>query len=153
MRVAEDDPRAHRHELVGEEQPVLEHLLEQEHRAPRLGGHSEGDRGAVGREGGPGPILDLRNVPTDVVLDVQLLAGRDAYGSVSELDTHTEPRKRREDRDEILGLHAIDGQIPARDGSEPDEAGDLDVVGPDRPLTTAEAVDALDSEHVRLDAL
>ena len=37
VRVAEDDARAHRDELVGEEQPVLEHLLEDEHRPARLG--------------------------------------------------------------------------------------------------------------------
>src|SRR5262249_20893773 len=43
MRVAEDDPRPHVDELVDEEQPALEHLLEDEHGAPGLRGDSESD--------------------------------------------------------------------------------------------------------------
>ena len=50
VRVAEDDPRAHRDELVREEQPVLEHLLEDQHRPARLRRDGERDRGA-GRPG------------------------------------------------------------------------------------------------------
>src|SRR5439155_7715344 len=37
VRVTEDDPRAHRDELVDEEEPALEHLLEDEDRTSGLG--------------------------------------------------------------------------------------------------------------------
>ena len=50
VRVAEDDPRAHVDELVDEEQAVLEHLLEDQHRALGLRRDGEGDRREVGRE-------------------------------------------------------------------------------------------------------
>ena len=74
VRVAEDDPRAHRDELVDEEQPVLEHLLEDEHGASRLCRDGDRDRGQVGGERGPDAALDLRDLTAEVVLDVQVLA-------------------------------------------------------------------------------
>ena len=37
VRVAEDDPRAHADQLVDEEEAALEHLLEDQDRAARLG--------------------------------------------------------------------------------------------------------------------
>ena len=43
--IAQRDPSAHRDQLVDEEQPVLEHLLEDQHGAAGLGGESERDRG------------------------------------------------------------------------------------------------------------
>ena len=153
VRVAEDDPRAHRDELVREEQPVLEHLLEEQHRSPRLRRDRERDRRAVGRERGPGAVFDLRNVPADVVLDVELLARRDAHRAVPELDAHAEPGERRQDRDQVFRPHAVDGHVAARDRREPDEARDLDVIGADRPLAATERVDPLDAQDVRLDAL
>ena len=84
---------------------------------------------------------------------MQLLAGRHAHAFVAQLDVHAEPCKRRQDRDEIVGLHAVDGQVAAGDRSEADEACDLDVVRADRPFAATEAVDALDLEDVRLDSL
>ena len=68
--VAQRDPSAHRDELVDEEEAVLEHLLEDQDLAVRLGGEGEGDRGKVGREGGPGPVLDLRDGAAEVGLDL-----------------------------------------------------------------------------------
>src|SRR5918998_934291 len=53
--IADRDLRAHRDELVDEEQAVLEHLLEDQDRALGLGRERHRDRGEVGREGGCRP--------------------------------------------------------------------------------------------------
>ena len=62
VRIAQRDARAHEHELVGEEQAVLEHLLEDQDRALGLGRERDGDRGQVGRERRPWAVLDLRRL-------------------------------------------------------------------------------------------
>ena len=69
VRVAEHDARAHRDELVDEEQPVLEHLLEDHDRAVGLGRDGRGDAGEVGRERRPGAVVDLRDGVALVGLD------------------------------------------------------------------------------------
>ena len=56
-------------ELVDEEQAVLEHLLEDQDRPPRLRRDRERDRREVGRERGPRPVLDLRDLAAEVVPD------------------------------------------------------------------------------------
>ena len=43
----------------------------------------ERDRGQVGGERGPGAVLDLRDLAAEVVLDDELLAGRDADGRLA----------------------------------------------------------------------
>ena len=70
-----------------------------ENRAARLGGDDDGDRGEVGREGRPGAVLDLRDLAAEVVLDRELLAGRDVDGSSLELDVDAEPLERGQDRE------------------------------------------------------
>src|SRR5581483_5062826 len=67
--IAERDPSAHRDQLVDEEQAVLEHLLEDQDLAVGLRGERERDRGQVGRERGPGAVLELRDRVADVGLD------------------------------------------------------------------------------------
>ena len=153
MRIAEDDPRAHRHELVDEEQPVLEHLLEDQDGAPRLRRDRQRDRRQVGREPGPGAVLDLRDLGAQVVADHELLPGRDAHGRPLDLVADAEPLEAGPDRDEVLGLDVLDHELPVGDGAEADEARDLDVVGADPPLTAVQALDAADAQHVRADPL
>ena len=43
MRIAENDRGSHRHELVNEEEPALEHLLEEQRGAARLRRHAAED--------------------------------------------------------------------------------------------------------------
>ena len=62
----------------------------------------DGDRGQVGRERRPRPVLDLRDLAAEVVADRQLLAGRDADACAVDLDLNPEPLERRQDRDEVL---------------------------------------------------
>ena len=69
VRVADRDLRAHRDQLVHEEQAVLEHLLEDQDAALGLGGERDGDRREVGRERGPRAVLDLGLVVAGVALD------------------------------------------------------------------------------------
>src|SRR5205823_6877369 len=90
VRVAEDDPRAHADELVDEEEAVLEHLLEDEDRPPRLGRDRERDRGEVGRERWPRPVLDLRYLTAEIVLDGEDLAVGDEHARLLELELHAE---------------------------------------------------------------
>src|SRR5439155_14006382 len=78
VRVADDDPRAHVHQLVDEEKPALEHLLEDEHRPSRLRRDHDRDRRQVGGKGGPGAVVDLRDVAAEIVADLQVLPVRDA---------------------------------------------------------------------------
>src|SRR5262245_9657946 len=95
MRIAEDDPRPPRDELVDEEQPALEHLLEDEHRPARLCRRSDGDRGEVGGKRRPDPALDLRDLPTQVVLDMEILARRDVYRGLPHVEPDAELAERR----------------------------------------------------------
>ena len=131
VRVAQDDPRAHRHQLVGEDQAVLEHLLEDQHGAGGLGGDGHRDRRQVGREHRPRPVLDLRDLGVHVVDDAQRLAGRDAHASAVHLDRDPEPRERVPDRAQVLDRGILDHDLAAGDRGQPDERGHLDVVGAD----------------------
>ena len=152
VRVAEDDPRAHRDELVDEEQPALEHLLEDEHRARRLRRGDDGDRGEVGRERRPDAALDLRDLAAEVVHDAELLARRHAQGRLPHLELDPELAERGHDRDQVVRLDVLDRDVAARDRGERREARDLDVLGADPVRAAAEPVDALDAEDVRADA-
>src|SRR4029079_4242071 len=109
-------------------------------------------RREVGRERGPRAVLDLGNVPAQVVLDDELLARRNADGCLLLLDGHAERLERMQHRDEVGLLDAVDRHVATGDRGEPDEAPDLDVVGADLPVATREGLDALDAKHVRLDA-
>ena len=153
MGIAEDDPGAHRDELVDEEQAALEHLLEDEHGARGLRRRDDGDRGEVGREGGPDAALDLRDLPAEIVDDAEHLAGRHAQGRLPHLELDPELPERRHDRDQVVRLDVLDREVAPRDGGERGEARDLDVLGADAIRAAAEPVDAFDAEDVRADAL
>ena len=75
VRIAEHDPRAHADQLVHEEEPRLEHLLEDEKHAGALRGRHDGGGHHVGRERGPGPVLQLGHVAAEVGADAPLLVG------------------------------------------------------------------------------
>src|SRR5688572_1834345 len=101
VRIAEDDPRAHRNELVDEEEPALEHLFEHEHGAVRLRRGDDGNRRQIGRESGPGSVLDLRDLPAEIVLDFQPLTWRNTHRRPLDLDPDAETPERRQDRDQV----------------------------------------------------
>ena len=153
MRVAEDDPRAHRDELVDEEEPALEHLLEDEHRPRRLRGRDDRDRRQVGGERGPDAALDLRDLAAEVVEHPQPLPRRDAERGVPDLELDPELAERGHDREQVVRLHVLDHEVAPRDRRERGEARNLDVLGADAVRPAAEPLHALDVEHVRADAL
>ena len=151
VRVAENDACSHRDELVDEEEPALEHLLEDENRSVRLCRGDDGDRREVGREGRPRAVLDLRNLPTEIVLDHELLPGRHAERRLPHLDPNPEALEGRQDGDQIARLDVLDREIASRRRGQADEAPDLDVLRPDTPRAAAELRHSLDAEDVRLD--
>jgi hypothetical protein len=135
VRIAEDDPRAHRHELVDEEQPTLEHLLEDQHGASRLRGDDHRDRREVGGESRPRAVLDLRNRAAEIVDDDELLVGRNTHPVVTDLDLDPEAPQHGQHRPQVVGRDALDRDVAACDGCHADEASDLDVLGRDRVRT------------------
>ena len=134
MRVTENDPRAHRDELVDEEQPVLEHFLEDQHGSLRLRRDGESDRRQVGWERRPRPVLDLGDLTAEIVLDDEFLARRHAQSRPVELDPNAQPLERRQDRRKILGDDVVDRHVAGGHRREADEARDLDVLAGDPPL-------------------
>ena len=144
MRVAQDDPRAHPDQLVDEEEPALEHLLEDQDRAPGLRSHRQGDRRRVRGECRPDTGLDLRDLPAEVVLHNELLARRYVNRVVHHVDLDAELGEVREDRDEVLRLAALDRERAAGDRG-------VDVLARDPPFTAAQPLDAADGEDVRTD--
>src|SRR5207302_1668148 len=152
VRVAEDDPRAHVHELVDEEEPTFEHLLEDEHRPTRLGGNDDRDGRQVGREGGPRAVLDLRDLAPEVVSDLEVLAVRDMDGAPVDPHADTETLEGGQDRDQVGGLDVVDRDLAGGDRPEADEARHLDVVAADAVLAAGELGPALDVDDVRADA-
>ena len=104
-----------------------------EHRSVRLRRHDDGDRGQVGRERRPRPVLDLRDLPAEVVLDHELLARRHAHRPLP----RPRPARRaaRTPAGSRPGLAARRPSIvrsPPVDRGEADEAADLDVLRRDR---------------------
>src|SRR4029453_1148980 len=153
VRVAEDDPRPHGDELVDEKEPALEHLLEDQDRSVRLRGARERDRREVRRESGPDAALDLRNLAAEIVDDSQVLLRGDVHRAAVNVHADPELAERRDDRDEVVRLDVLDRHVSARYRGERREARDLDVFGPDAVLATREALDPLDGEPGRADAV
>ena len=153
MRVAEDDAGAHRDELVDEEQPALEHLLEDEHGPARLGRGDDGDRRQVGRERRPDAALDLRDLVAEVVDDMELLPGRDADGRLPHVQLDPELAKGGDDGDEVVGLDVLDRDLAARRGGQRGEARDLDVLRADPVRAALQLLDTVDAKDVRADPL
>src|SRR6266508_2697918 len=149
--VADDDAGAHPHQLVHEEQPVLEHLLEDQHRAPGLRGHRDRDRGEVGRECRPGSVVDLGDGRAQVVLDDHALVGRQPQRRALQLPGDPEAGEADRDRAHVVLDHALHDQLAAGGGGQPDEARHLDVVRADGVLAAAEALDPGDGEPVGAD--
>src|SRR6266511_1441209 len=152
VRIAQDHARAHVDQLVDEEEPAFEHLLEDQNRAPGLSRDDQRDRGHVGREQRPRPVLDLRDLTPEIVLDRKLLLRWNAHARLTDLDPDAEPLQPGKDRDQIRGPHLLDRHVAARDGGAADEAPDFDVVGADAPLAASELTDTLDPQLVRADA-
>ena len=69
---------------------------------------------------------------------MEALTGRDADGRARHLHLDAEPPERRDDRDEVVRLDVLDDDLAAGRGREADERRDLDVVGADPVVATAE---------------
>src|SRR5207244_2795284 len=109
------------------------------------------DRRQVGGKGGPGAVVDLRDVAAEVVADLQVLSVRDTERPPLRLDADPEPLEGRHDRDEVAGLDLLDRDLAGGDRAEADEARYLDVVAADPVLAAAELRAALDAQDVRGD--
>ena len=151
MRVAQHDARAHADQLVHEEQPRLEQLLEHEQQAFALRGDDDRDRHQIRRERGPGPILQFRHVPAQVRADAALLVGVDDEPGAIEARPDAEPLERHQCGAQIIGAHAVDRDGAVRHGREPEERADLDVVGADREGRRTERRAPLDRERIAAD--
>src|SRR5262249_56889068 len=99
-------------------------------------------RRQVGRERGPRPVLELWDLAAEVVLDHERLVRWDAHARPFDVHGHAEALERRQDRDEVLGLDVVDGDLAAGHGSEADEAADLDVLGMNAVASATEPPDA-----------
>ena len=120
-------------------------------RPARLRRDGERDRGQVGREGRPRPVLDLRDLVAEVVANHELLARRDP--TVRSPSSTSMPRRSNAWKiaTKSFGSMSSIGHVAAGHRGEPDEAGGLDVLGPDPMLAPGEALDAVDPQHVRAD--
>ena len=76
-----------------------------------------------------------------------------ANARVGDVELDAELAESGHDRDEIVGLDVLDHDLSSGRRCEADEARDLDVIGPDSVLASAELVHTLDVQHVRADAL
>ena len=123
VRVAEDDPRAHRDELVHEEQAALEHLLEDQHRrlAPAWRRSQRSRSGRPGRRATGRPRSSgsaRRGRPGS-----RAPAPAARAGSSLDLDVDAEPLEDRAgSAARSSRLDAVDRDIAAGDGREADEA-------------------------------
>src|SRR5215212_5582209 len=144
VRVADRDLGAHRDQFVDEEQPVLEHLLEDQDRALGLRGEGDRDRREVRREGRPRAVLDLGLVVARVARDDELLAARD--DDVAALPARMQPEalEHEADHPHVLGHALADAKLPAGHPGQRHERGDLDVVGRDGVLAAPELAHAVD---------
>ena len=129
--IAEDDPRPHRDELVDEEQPALEHLLEDEHGAaspasPRRPRSTSGRRGTRARCRSRSSGSGRRGRPRRA----SSWPGGTRSGRLPHLELDPELAEGGHDRDEVVRLDVLDRQVAAGHGGERGEARDLDVLGP-----------------------
>ena len=153
MGVADGDLRAHHLKLVREEQPVLEHLLVDQHAPFRLRGKRDGDAGHVRRERGPRTVLDLGHPLARVVVDAELLAAGDDHIRAAHLAAEPEPVEHEPDHAQVLGHGVLDDELAAGDAGQRHERSDLNVVRRDRVRAPAEAAGAVDGHHVRADSV
>ena len=151
MRVTEYDPRAHAHQLVDEEHARLEHLLMHEDDPLALRRGDDRDRHQVGRERGPGLILEFRDRAAEIGADAHLLLRRDEEVGAVDHGLDTEALEAEAYRAEVLDAGVGDAERRASDGGEADERTDLDVIGADPVRASFEAGAAFDGEHIRPD--
>ena len=141
VRVAEHDVGAHRDELVGEDQAVLEHPLVDQHRALALGREGDGDRGQVGRERGPGAVLDLALELADVARDASSWPPGTMTSRAVELGVAGRGgAKTRRIMRRSSGTVSLMRISPPGHAGQGHERADLDVVGRDGVVAAAEAV-------------
>ena len=148
MGVAEDNLCAHINQFVHEEEPTLEHLLVDEHRAFGLGGHHKEHTQQVGSEAGPRRIGDGHNGAIHKTLNlVVLLTGdENIVAALLKADTHT--LKLRRNDAEVLKRHIFDCQLRLSHCSHTDETTHLNHIGQHRVLRTTELLHTLDAQQV-----
>ncbi len=111
VRIAEHDPGAHADQLVDEEEPRLEHLLEDQHHPLALGGGHHGDRHRVGREGRPGAVLELGHVAAEVGADPAFLLGIDDQRGAVEPRPDAEALEAEQRAAQVVGADAFDREL------------------------------------------
>src|SRR2546430_2764817 len=153
MRIAEYDARAHADQLVDEEQPGLEQLLENQQQSFALGRDHDRDGHEIGRKRRPGSVLEFRDVAAEVRPDATFLAGIHDELIAVEPWAHTQSLEGQKRRPEVIAAYAVDRQRTARHGREPDERSDLDMIGTDRMRRRFQRAAALDREGVGADAV
>src|SRR3954469_22105941 len=155
VRIAKDDARTHRRQLVHEEHSRLEHLLVHQDDPFALRGGNDRDRHRIRREGRPRLVLELRDMAAHVALDLERLLGRDnEVGTV--LDAFdAEAREAHARRAKVLDAGVLDSKLRPGHGGEADERADLDVIGTDTVARRfgAQLTITVDRHGVRADAL
>src|SRR5450759_1696303 len=125
-----------------------------QHSAFRLRGDHQGNAHQVGGELGPGSVVNLWHRAADVLTDAQVLLVMHDQDVTLQMHVHTQPvLEDQVDHAHVLGNDAVDADLPACDGAQANKAADLQVVGRDRELAAAQALDTLDCELVAADAL
>ena len=132
VRVAEDDPRAHRDELVDEEEPVLEHLLEDQDRPLRLRRDASAiDVRSAGNAGqGPSSIFGIW--PPRSSWTIELLARRHAQRGRRRARPHAGRSNAAGSESRSSGSTSSIVRSPPVTAARPMKLADLDVLGTDR---------------------
>ncbi len=148
MGIAQHDPRAHPYQLVDKEEPGLEHLLEHQQHSGALGGRDDGGGHDVGRKSGPGSVLELGHVATEVGPHPPLLPRCNVELAVVERGPDSQAVEPQQSAPQVLAPHRVDGKVAIGDGRQPDEAADFDVVRPDGVRRGAQRLPALDGVQI-----
>ncbi len=119
--------------------------------APALSRDDEGDADEVGREVRPGSVVDLRNLPTDVHVDLERLLGRNAQRAALQLAEDSESLEHEANARQVIWFDVADRQLAARDRGQADEGADLDMVGADVRVGAPESLDPLDLQNSSAD--
>src|SRR5690606_37551577 len=112
----------------------------------------ECDGREVRRERGPGAVVDLRDMASQVRADLAILLGGHEQVLPADLAVDAHPLEAEQCRIEVLDGRVPDQDLAAGDRGEADEAAHLNVVAADAEPTAAQAVDALEVEHAGPDA-
>lgn len=151
--VAEHDLRAHVYELVHEEEAALKHLLVDEDCPFSLRGYDEHDAEQVGREAGPGMVIDREYRAVNKSLDLIMVLRRDADVVAINLHLDAEAAEGLWDDAELRHAGVTDGDVGAGHGGEADEGANFNHVREHAVLCAMQRGDALNGDAIGADAV